>query len=232
MNIKTLTVSEVTSYIKRVLDNDFILNNLSVKGEISNLKYHSSGHIYFSIKDNSGKVNCVMFKGNARFLDIKLEEGMEVIICGRASIYPATGSFQIYCDEIKKEGQGELFIKFEKLKEKLSREGYFDIEHKMSIPEFPKRVGIVTSSTGAAIHDIINVSRRRNNSIDIVLYPAKVQGIDSYKEIIRGIEYFNMKNNVDVIIVGRGGYFYLQEDLQMRNRQQGTSSRNWPTSDF
>lgn len=221
MNIKTLTVSEVTSYIKRVLDNDFILNNLSVKGEISNLKYHSSGHIYFSIKDNSGKVNCVMFKGNARFLEIKLEEGMEVIICGRASIYPAAGSFQIYCDEIKKEGQGELFIKFEKLKEKLSREGYFDIEHKMSIPEYPKRVGVVTSSTGAAIRDIINVSRRRNNFIDIVLYPAKVQGIGSYKEIIRGIEYFNMKNNVDVIIVGRGGgsieelWNFNEEELAM-----------------
>ena len=221
MKIKTLTVSEVTNYIKRVLDNDFILNNLSVKGEISNLKYHSSGHIYFSLKDDKGKVNCVMFKGNAVFLKFKLEEGMEVIITGRASIYPATGSFQLYCDEIQKEGQGELFIKFERLKEKLSKEGYFDENHKMMIPKYPKRVGVVTSPTGAAIRDIINVSTRRNNTVDIVLYPAKVQGINAYKEVIEGIEYFNRENNVDVIIVGRGGgsieelWNFNEEDLAM-----------------
>ncbi len=219
MKIKTLTVSEVTNYIKRVLDNDFILNNLSVKGEISNLKYHSSGHIYFSLKDDKGKVNCVMFRGNAAFLKFKLEEGMEVIINGRASIYPATGSFQIYCDEIQKEGQGELFIKFERLKEKLSKEGYFDEDHKIMIPQYPKRVGVVTSPTGAAIRDIINVSRRRNDCVDIVLYPAKVQGIGAYKEVIKGIEYFNKKKNVDVIIVGRGGgsieelWNFNEEDL-------------------
>lgn len=221
MKIKTLTVSEVTNYIKRVLDNDFILNNLSVKGEISNLKYHSSGHIYFSLKDDKGKVNCVMFRGNAVFLNFKLEEGMEVIITGRASIYPATGSFQIYCDEIQKEGQGELFIKFERLKEKLSKEGYFDEDHKLRLPEYPKRVGVVTSPTGAAIRDIINVSTRRNDTVDIVLYPAKVQGIDAYKEVIDGIEYFNRKNNVDVIIVGRGGgsieelWNFNEEELAM-----------------
>ena len=221
MKIKTLTVSEVTNYIKRVLDNDFILNNLSVKGEISNLKYHSSGHIYFSLKDDKGKVNCVMFRGNAAFLNFKLEEGMEVIINGRASIYPATGSFQIYCDEIQKEGQGELFIKFERLKEKLSKEGYFDEDHKMMIPQYPKRVGVVTSPTGAAIRDIINVSRRRNDCVDIVLYPAKVQGIGAYKEVIEGIEYFNKKKSVDVIIVGRGGgsieelWNFNEEELAM-----------------
>ena len=221
MKTKTLTVSEVTNYIKRVLDNDFILNNLSVKGEISNLKYHSSGHIYFSLKDDKGKVNCVMFRGNAVFLNFKLEEGMEVIITGRASIYPATGSFQIYCDEIQKEGQGELFIKFERLKEKLSKEGYFDEDHKLRLPEYPKRVGVVTSPTGAAIRDIINVSTRRNDTVDIVLYPAKVQGIDAYKEVIDGIEYFNRKNNVDVIIVGRGGgsieelWNFNEEELAM-----------------
>lgn len=221
MKIKTLTVSEVTNYIKRVLDNDFILNNLSVKGEISNLKYHSSGHIYFSLKDDKGKVNCVMFRGNAAFLKFKLEEGMEVIINGRASIYPATGSFQIYCDEIQKEGQGELFIKFERLKEKLSKEGYFDEDHKIMIPQYPKRVGVVTSPTGAAIRDIINVSKRRNDCVDIVLYPAKVQGIGAYKEVIKGIEYFNKKKNVDVIIVGRGGgsieelWNFNEEDLAM-----------------
>ncbi|EHI99744.1 Exodeoxyribonuclease 7 large subunit [Clostridium sp. DL-VIII] len=205
MNIKTLTVSEVTNYIKRMLDNDFILSNLSVKGEISNLKYHSSGHIYFTLKDGNGRINCVMFKSNAILLDFALEEGMQVVIKGRASIYPATGSFQLYCDEIQKEGLGDLFIKFEKLKEKLSKEGYFDEAHKKSLPKYPQRIGIVTSPTGAAIRDIINVSTRRSSLVDLVLYPAKVQGIDAYKEIISGINYFNKKRSVDIIIVGRGG---------------------------
>ena len=205
MNIKTLTVSEVTNYIKRMLDNDFILSNLSVKGEISNLKYHGSGHIYFTLKDSNGKVNCVMFKGNALILDFELEEGMEVIIKGRASIYPATGSFQLYCDEIKKEGLGDLFIKFEKLKEKLSKAGYFDEANKKPLPRFPEKIGIVTSPTGAAIKDIINVSARRSTLVDLVLYPAAVQGIGAYKEIIKGINYFNKTKSVDIIIVGRGG---------------------------
>ena len=205
MNIKTLTVSEVTNYIKRMLDNDFILSNLSVKGEISNLKYHGSGHIYFTLKDSNGKVNCVMFKGNAVLLDFALEEGMEVVIKGRASIYPATGSFQLYCDEIKKEGLGDLFVKFEKLKEKLSKAGYFDEANKKSLPRYPEKIGIVTSPTGAAIKDIINVATRRSTLIELTLYPAKVQGIGAYKEIIKGINYFNKTKSVDIIIVGRGG---------------------------
>jgi exodeoxyribonuclease VII large subunit len=138
-------------------------------------------------------------------LKFVLEEGMEVIIKGRASIYPATGSFQLYCEEIRKEGIGGLFVKFEKLKEKLSKEGYFDEAHKKILPKYPERVGIVTSSTGAAIKDIINVATRRSNLVDLVLYPAKVQGIDAYKEIINGIKYFNKNNSVDIIIVGRGG---------------------------
>lgn len=205
MKIKTLTVSEVNNYLKRILDNDFILNNLSVKGEISNLKYHSSGHIYFSLKDSIGKINCVMFRSKAEDLDFRLEEGMSVIAKGRASVYTVNGSFQLYCDELEKEGQGELYIKFEKLKKKLGEEGYFDESLKKDIPIMPKRIGIVTSETGAAIRDIINVSRRRNKLVDLVIYPAKVQGSGAYKEVIAGIEYFNKKNSVDVIIIGRGG---------------------------
>ena len=205
MKIKTLTVSEVNNYLKRIIDNDFILNNLSVKGEISNLKYHSSGHIYFSLKDEGGKINCVMFRSKAMMLNFNLEEGMGVVIGGRASIYPQNGSIQLYCDTIEQEGRGELYIKFERLKEKLSREGYFNDEFKKDIPKFPKRVGIVTSATGAAIRDIINVSRRRNSLVDLVLYPAKVQGIGAYKEVIDGIKYFNKTKSVDVIIIGRGG---------------------------
>lgn len=219
MNIKTLTVSELTNYIKRIMDNDFILSNLSVKGEISNLKFHSSGHIYFSLKDGSGKVNCVMFKSKAMLLDVDLQEGMEVIIKGRASIYPATGSFQLYCDEITKEGQGDLFVKFEKLKQKLSSMGYFDEEHKKPLPKYPERIGVVTSPTGAAIRDIMNVTKRRNEMVDMVLYPAKVQGEGAYKEVIEGIKYFNKKKSVDLIIVGRGGgsieelWNFNEEDL-------------------
>lgn len=205
MKIKTLTVSEVNNYLKRIIDNDFILNNLSVKGEISNLKYHSSGHIYFSLKDEGGKINCVMFRSKAIMLKLTLEEGMGVVIGGRASIYPQNGSIQLYCDTIEKEGRGELYIKFERLKEKLSKEGYFDEELKKEIPKLPSRVGIVTSPTGAAIRDIINVSKRRNSLVDLVLYPAKVQGIGAYMEVIEGIKYFNRTKSVDVIIIGRGG---------------------------
>lgn len=221
MKIKTLTVSEVNNYLKRIIDNDFILNNLSVKGEISNLKYHGSGHIYFSLKDSFGKLNCVMFRNRADDLTFKLEEGMSVIAKGRASVYTANGSFQLYCDELEKEGQGELYIRFEKLKERLNKEGYFDEALKKEIPSMPKRIGIVTSETGAAVRDIINVSRRRNKLVDLVLYPAKVQGANAYKEVVNGIEYFNDKKSVDVIIIGRGGgsieelWNFNEEDLAM-----------------
>lgn len=221
MKIKTLTVREVNNYIKRVIDNDFILGNLSVKGEISNLKYHSSGHIYFSLKDESGRINAVMFKSRAYFLKFKLEEGMEVVVKGRASIYEENGSLQLYCDEIEKEGTGDLYAKFEALKKKLREEGYFDEEHKKPLPIFPKRIGVVTSKTGAAIRDIINVTRRRSSLVDIVLYPATVQGAGAYKEVIEGIKYFNKKKNVDVILIGRGGgsieelWNFNEEELAM-----------------
>ena len=205
MRIKILGVSEVNNYIKKTIDNDFILNNLSVKGEISNLKYHSSGHIYFSLKDDLGKINCIMFKSDAVNLDFTLKEGLEVIVKARASIYQATGSLQLYCGEIEESGVGTLHIKFQKLKDKLSKEGLFDNKYKKEIPQNIKRLGVVTADTGAAIHDILNVSRRRNSSVDIVLYPAKVQGEGGYKTIIDGINYFNFKKTVDVIIIGRGG---------------------------
>ncbi len=205
MRMKTLTVSEVNNYIKKILDNDYILNNLVVRGEISNLKYHSSGHIYFSLKDSSSKINCVMFKSNCSNLDFRIEDGMQVIANARCSIYQGTGSLQLYIDKLEKEGLGELHIRFENLKKKLQEEGYFDIEHKKSIPVMPKRIGVVTSETGAVIRDIINVTKRRSSLVDIVLYPALVQGSGAYKTIIKGIKYFNNKKNVDTIIIGRGG---------------------------
>ena len=219
MRIKTLTVSELNNYIKKTLDNDFILNNLLVKGEVSNLKYHSSGHIYFSLKDSISKINCVMFKSNSADLDFKLTEGMEVITNARCSIYPGTGSLQLYIEKLQKEGIGELHIKFEKLKKKLQDEGYFDEQYKKEIPKMPKRIGVVTSETGAVIRDIINVSKRRSSLIDIVLYPALVQGEGAYKTIINGIKYFNDTKSVDVIIIGRGGgsieelWNFNEEDL-------------------
>ena len=219
MKLKTLTVSEVNNYIKRILDNDYILNNLVVRGEISNLKYHSSGHIYFSLKDSSSKINCVMFKSSCINLDFKLEDGMEVIATARCSIYQGTGSLQLYIDKVEKEGLGELHIKFENLKKKLEEEGYFNIEHKKSIPNMPRRIGVVTSETGAVIRDIINVTKRRSSLVDIVLYPALVQGDGAYKTIIKGIKYFNNNKNVDTIIIGRGGgsleelWNFNEEDL-------------------
>ncbi|MGG7212099.1 exodeoxyribonuclease VII large subunit [Clostridium nigeriense] len=219
MKIKTLTVSEVNNYIKKILDNDFILNNLLVKGEISNLKYHSSGHIYFSLKDSSSKINCVMFKSSSMGLDFKLEDGMQVIANARCSIYQGTGALQLYIDKLSKEGLGELHIKFEKLKKRLEEEGYFDYEHKKPIPKMPRRIGVVTSETGAVIRDIINVTKRRSSIVDIVLYPALVQGNGAYKTIIEGIRYFNDKKLVDTIIIGRGGgsleelWNFNEEDL-------------------
>lgn len=205
MRMKTLTVSEVNNYIKKTLDNDYILNNLLIRGEVSNLKYHSSGHIYFSLKDSTSKINCVMFKSNSINLDFKVEDGMQVIAAARCSIYQGTGSLQLYINKLEKEGLGELHIKFEKLKNKLQDEGYFDDKYKKLIPKMPRRIGVVTSETGAVIRDIINVTKRRSSLVDIVLYPALVQGEGAYKTIIEGIKYFNDKKNVDTIIIGRGG---------------------------
>lgn len=219
MKIKTLSVSEVSNYLKKIIDNDFILMNLSVKGEISNLKYHSSGHIYFSLKDEGSKINAIIFKDDALKLNFRLEEGMSIRVKGRVSIYPSSGNLQLYIKEVEEEGEGDLFVRFEKLKEKLKKEGYFNEENKKPIPLFPKRIGIITSKTGAAIRDIINVSRRRNSLVDLVLYPAQVQGENAYKTIIDGIRYFDEKKDVDVIILGRGGgsieelWNFNEEDL-------------------
>lgn len=205
MKLKTLTVSEVNNYLKRVVDNDFIMNNLSVKGEVSNLKFHSSGHIYFSLKDGESKINCVMFKSDAVNLDFLLENGMEVSVKARLSIYMKEGNYQLYCREIDNVGIGKLFEKYEQMKKELEAEGLFSDFYKRKIVKFPKRVGVITSATGAAVKDIIRVIRRRNNLVDIVVYPAKVQGNLAEETLINGIRYFNNKNNVETIIIGRGG---------------------------
>ena len=217
MKLKTLSVGEVNNYVKKLVENDFILKNLNVKGEISNLKSHSSGHIYFSLKDENSKVNCIMFKNNAVNLDFRLEEGMKVEIKARLGVYHKEGTYQLYCENIKKAGIGELFEEFHKLKKELSEEGIFDEKYKRALPKFPKRIGIITAKTGAAVRDIINVIQRRNKSLDIILYPAKVQGENAADSIIEGIRYFNNEKSVDVIILGRGGGF-IEELWAFNNR--------------
>lgn len=205
MYIKVLTVSELNSYIKKVMDSDFILGNAYIKGEISNFKLHTSGHAYFSLKDENGKINCVMFRSDVQSLKFMPENGMKVNVKGRVSVYIKDGAYQLYASEIELEGMGELYIAFEKLKEKLSRKGIFHEEHKQSITLYPSKIGVITSKTGAAVRDIINVSRRRNKNIDIVIYPVLVQGVKASKEIIKGIDYMNNADDVDTIIIARGG---------------------------
>lgn len=205
MYIKTLTVSALNNYIKKVLDNDFILSNSNITGEISNFKIHSSGHIYFSLKDEHSKINCIMFRSAAKGLNFMPENGMKVVVKGRISVYEKDGAYQLYCDEMKPEGMGELYIAFEKLKSRLQNEGLFDEEHKRPVPAYANKIGVITSPTGAAIRDIINVTKRRNRNVELVIYPALVQGINASKDIIKGIENLNRIEDIDIIILARGG---------------------------
>lgn len=198
------TVSQANQYIKNMFNQDFLLNNISVRGEVSNCKYHSSGHIYFSIKDRNGLISCVMFAGKKRGLDFKMEEGNKVIVSGNINVYERDGKYQLYADKIEKEGTGDLYKRFIELKNELEEMGMFSDEYKKEIPKYSMNVGIVTASTGAAIQDIINISKRRNPYIKLVLYPAKVQGDGAADTIVNGIRCLDSKN-LDVIIVGRGG---------------------------
>ncbi|MBE6067909.1 MAG: exodeoxyribonuclease VII large subunit [Clostridium lundense] len=205
MYLKTLTVSDINNYIKKVVDNDFILNNAAINGEISNFKLHSSGHMYFSLKDEYSKINCVMFKGSTRTLKFVPDNGIKVIAKGRISVYEKDGSYQLYCNSIEPEGLGELYIAFEKLKKRLELEGLFNDEHKKPIPKFAEKIGVITSPTGAAVRDIINVSKRRNNNCQIIIYPSLVQGLGASEDVIRGINTFNKMSDLDTIIIARGG---------------------------
>ncbi|QAA32069.1 exodeoxyribonuclease VII large subunit [Clostridium manihotivorum] len=205
MILKTLSVTEVNNYLKKITDNDFILNNLKVKGEVSNYKIHSSGHIYFSLKDENSKVNCVIFKGDAVNVSPTIKDGTKVEVRGRLSVYTRDGSYQVYCKEINEYGVGDLHAQFEQLKKQLFSEGLFDEKYKKPIPYLPKAIGVITSETGAALRDIINVLRRRSPYVDIMVYPSLVQGKDAPASLINGIRYFNREKNVDVIIIIRGG---------------------------
>ena len=198
------TVSSLNNYIKNIFTMDAGLNNVYVKGEISNCKYHTSGHIYFTIKDSNSQIACVMFSSYRAGLDFKLEEGKSVIVHGNVSVYEKGGNYQLYATSITQDGVGLLYQKFEELKKILSLKGYFDEEHKKPIPRYAKKIGIVTAKTGAALQDMINVSKRRNPWIEIVLAPSLVQGEMAAPDIVRAIKLLE-KTDVDVIIVGRGG---------------------------
>ena len=204
MKLRALDISEVNSYIKRILTNDPILYNLRVKGEISNFKVHSSGNVYLSLKDEKSKLNCIIFKSNYD-KSLNLDNGVKIIASGYISVYERDGAYQLYINEVEIEGMGNLYIEFNKLKEKLKKEGLFDTKYKKEIPKMPRSIGVITSPTGAVIRDIINVTKRRFPKVDIKLYPVNVQGDKSASDICEGIEFFNRMENVDTIIVGRGG---------------------------
>ncbi|MGN0481798.1 MAG: exodeoxyribonuclease VII large subunit [Lachnospiraceae bacterium] len=198
------TVSKVNSYIKNMFQADFVLNRLSVKGEVSNCKYHTSGHVYFTLKDEGGTLNCVMWRSSAVKLDFKLEQGMQVIVTGKVDVYESSGAYQLYATAIQKDGTGDLFLKYQKLKFELEEMGVFSDIYKKRIPEFAMKIGVATASTGAAVRDIMNISSRRNPYVQLYLYPTLVQGEGAASSIVKAVEELD-KMNLDVLIVGRGG---------------------------
>ncbi|MEY7999455.1 exodeoxyribonuclease VII large subunit [Clostridium sp. Mt-5] len=205
MYIKTLTVSDINKYVKKTFDSDFILANCSIKGEISNFKLHSSGHMYFSLKDEYSRISCIMFKNSVKSLNFLPEDGMKVVVKGRISVYEKEGVYQLYCSEMKPDGMGELYLAFEKLKAELGEKGLFDEQHKKEIPSYALKIGVITSPTGAAVRDIINIAKRRNDKVQLLIYPALVQGANASEDIIKGIYELNSIEEVELIIIARGG---------------------------
>lgn len=198
------SVTQVNSYIKNMFVQDFLLNRISVRGEVSNCKYHTSGHIYFTLKDKSGTLSAVMFAGQRKGLTFQLQEGQQVIVTGTVDVYERDGKYQLYAREIKRDGVGDLFERFQRLRNELEDMGMFAAEYKQPIPKYARTVGIVTASTGAAIRDIMNIAARRNPYVQLILYPALVQGENAKYSIVRGIETLDAMG-LDVMIVGRGG---------------------------
>ena len=204
MTRKAYTVGQVNSYIKNMFTQDFMLNHIYVKGEVSNCKYHTSGHIYFSLKDETGTLSCVMFAGNRKGLSFRMQEGQKVLLLGSVSVYDRDGKYQLYAREIVLDGEGLLYQRFLALKRELEEMGMFDACYKQPIPRYIRRLGVVTAPTGAAVQDIRNISLRRNPYLQIILYPALVQGEGAAGSIARGIRMLD-ELGVDTIIVGRGG---------------------------
>lgn len=199
------TVSQINEYIKSLIDEEMILQDVYIQGEISNFKNHSSGHLYFTLKDENSEIKAVMFKSYAYKVKFRIENGMKVIVHARISVYAQAGNYQLYVDSIQPDGMGALHLAYEQLKKKLYNEGLFDVEHKLTLPKYPREIGVITSPTGAAVRDIINVATRRFPYAKIILYPCLVQGEDAPRDLIRAIEFFNNRMLVDVIIIGRGG---------------------------
>jgi len=204
MNSKYLSVTAINKYLKAKFDNDDNLRVVFLKGEISNIKYHTTGHIYFSIKDENSKINAIMFSNSAKKLLFKPVDGSKILVTGRISVYEATGGYQIYVDEMLEDGIGNLYIAFEKLKQDLAKEGLFDSIHKKEIPKIPDKVGVITASTGAAIKDIISTIKRRYPICEVILFPSLVQGEYAKDDIVKNIKLAE-NYDLDVLIVGRGG---------------------------
>lgn len=203
-NEVSLTVTDINNYIKNIVDGDFFLSNVTLKGEISNLKFHTRGHLYFSLKDENSKINAVMFNYKNLGLNFIPKDGMNVIVKGKVSVFTTGGSYQITVSNMKEDGIGNLYILFEELKRRLEREGLFSPEHKKKLPRIPKKVGVITASTGAAVKDIISTINRRFPLTEIILFPTLVQGVGAKENIVKMINEAN-KTDVDVIILGRGG---------------------------
>lgn len=199
------TVSQLNRYIKSMFDNDFNMQTVFLEGEISNFTNHRSGHLYFTLKDEQAVIKAVMFKSSAIRLKFAPADSMKVIVRGRISVYEASGQYQVYVDDMQPQGIGELALAFEQLKEKLGNEGLFDREHKKAIPRYPEKVGVITSPTGAALQDILNILNRRFKYSEVVFCPALVQGEGSAQSLIEALRLFNEKKAADVIIIGRGG---------------------------
>ena len=217
--MQVITVTQVNTYLKSIIDSDNNLNNVYISGEITNFKnYYKSGHLYFSLKDDKSQLKCVMFSWNAQRIKFDLCDGMSVICRGKISVYDRDGLYQLYVDEIQPDGIGAMSLAFEQLKEKLYKKGYFDTEIKKEIPQRPQKIGVVTSAAGAAFHDIINVTSRRFPLAEIVFSPASVQGINAVGEIVNAISLLEMREDIDAIILGRGGGSI--EDLSAFNSEE------------
>ncbi len=202
---QVLTISQINEYIKNIMDGDRLLNSVAVKGEISNYKLYPSGHHYFTLKDEGGALKCVMFKGNALRLRFRPENGMKVIAMGKISVFPRDGAYQLYCTAMAMDGIGDLYAAFEQLKAKLAVQGLFDPDHKKPLPRYPGIIGIVTSSAGAAVHDMLRILRKRYPLTKVLLFPVRVQGVEAPGEIASAIAYANHFKLCDLLIVGRGG---------------------------
>jgi len=201
----SMTVSELNNYIKNVFDSNRLLSSVTVKGEISNFVHHRSGHMYFSLKDSEGQIRAVMFRSNAMSLKFAPENGMKVILHGSVTVYPRDGSYQLYASTMQPDGVGALYLAYEQLKQRLEAEGLFHSQYKKTIPKYPERIGVITSPTGAAVRDIINVISRRYPLATVYLYPSLVQGDGAEENLIKAVDYFDKSKLVDTVIIGRGG---------------------------